>query len=165
MQSDNIDRGIDGIALPIAPCPTVYSDSSAVYLAVLEYADSECRGSRERLPVRMRTLITRFNLTPVDTKTELDAVHDLTGPSLIRGGPFYRGQRATRLIHPDQWNMGRRIALAIVIGWLPLMVLTAVFNSGGLASLLIDYRVYSSMLRFQSFWSVRPFWNRDSEYW
>lgn len=42
--------------------------------------------------------------------------------------------------------MGRRIALAIVIGWLPLLVLTAVFNSGGLASLLVDYRVYSRML-------------------
>jgi hypothetical protein len=77
-------------------------------------------------------LVTRFNLTPVDTKTELDAVHSPVEPSLIRGGPFYRGQQAIRLIRPDKWNMGRRIALAIVIGWLPLLVLTAVFNSGGL---------------------------------
>jgi hypothetical protein len=79
-------------------------------------------------------------------RTDLGAWQSLVEPSLIRGGPFYRGQRAVRLIHPDKWNMGRRIAVAVVIGWLPLVALTAVLNSTGLVSLLCDYRATSRML-------------------
>lgn len=82
----------------------------------------------------------------MDVKTEFDGIQSLVETSLIRGGPFYRGQQAIRLIHADKWNMGRRIAVAIIVGWLPLVVLTAVLNTGGLLSLLRDYRVYSRMV-------------------
>jgi hypothetical protein len=82
----------------------------------------------------------------VDTKPD----HPLTlGPpevSLVRGGPFYRAQQAVRLIRPNQWNLVRRISVAIVVAWLPLIVLTVLLNSPGLNSLLRDYRVYSRLL-------------------
>jgi len=82
----------------------------------------------------------------VDARTELDDIQSLLEPSLIRGGPFYQGQQAIRLIRPNKWNMGRRITLAVIIGWLPLVVLTTVLNPGGLVSFLHDYRVYSRLL-------------------
>jgi hypothetical protein len=66
--------------------------------------------------------------------------------SLVRGGPFYRIQRAIGLIRPNQWNLGRRIGFIIVIGWLPLFVLTALLNHEGLISLVRDYRVHSRLL-------------------
>jgi hypothetical protein len=66
--------------------------------------------------------------------------------SVIRGGPFYSAQVAIRLIRPNQWNFNRRIPLLIVITWLPLFVLTAVLNPGGLHSLLRDYRVHARLL-------------------
>jgi len=66
--------------------------------------------------------------------------------SLFRGGPFYSLQRATRLIHQNEWYFGRRITLGIALGWLPLILITAVSNPGGLISLLKDYRVHSRML-------------------
>ena len=67
-------------------------------------------------------------------------------PSLIRGGPFYRAQQATRLILPNQWNLGRRITFAIALGWFPLILITVLFNGGGLVSLLQDYRIHSRIL-------------------
>lgn len=67
-------------------------------------------------------------------------------PSLMRGGPFYRAQRAVKLIRPNQWNIGRRVLFAIAVGWLPLLLITALFNPSGLVSLLRDYRVHSRML-------------------
>lgn len=82
----------------------------------------------------------------MDAKTDLGALQNLVEPSLIRGGPFYRGQRAIRLIHPEKWNMIRRATIAVVVGWPPLVVLPAVLNTSGLVSLLRDYRVYSRML-------------------
>ncbi len=72
------------------------------------------------------------------------AVHDEL--SLVRGGPFYRLQRSVGLIHPDRWNLARRIAVLLVIGLLPVIVITAISNPSGLRSLLTDYRVYSRML-------------------
>jgi hypothetical protein len=66
--------------------------------------------------------------------------------SLVRGGPFFRFQQAARLIHPNQWNLGRRIVVLIAIGWLPLLVITAITNPGTLHSLLTDYRVYARLL-------------------
>jgi len=66
--------------------------------------------------------------------------------SLIRGGPFYRLQRLTRLIGPDRWNLGRRITSAVVVGWLPLVLLTALLNPSVLSDLLRDYRVTARML-------------------
>jgi hypothetical protein len=66
--------------------------------------------------------------------------------SLVRGGPFYRVQRAFGLIRPGQWNLGRRITLFVAIGWLPLLLITVLLNPGGLHSLIRDYRVHSRML-------------------
>ena len=66
--------------------------------------------------------------------------------SLVRGGPFYRAQQASRLIRPDEWNHAKRITLAIALGWLPLVLITALFNPKALVSLLVDYRVYSRMV-------------------
>jgi hypothetical protein len=66
--------------------------------------------------------------------------------SLMRGGPFYRAQHAIGLIRPNQWNIGRRITLLLAIGWLPLILITAIANPNGLLSLLKDYRVHSRML-------------------
>jgi hypothetical protein len=66
--------------------------------------------------------------------------------SLIRGGPFYRVQQAARLIRPNKWNNGRRLTFAIALGWLPLILITALFNPQGFVSLIRDYRVHSRML-------------------
>jgi hypothetical protein len=82
----------------------------------------------------------------------MDANVDLADPSapaevsLVRGGPFYRAQQAVGLIRPNQWNLGRRIALVIAVGWLPLFLITALFNFEGLDSLIREYRVHSRML-------------------
>lgn len=66
--------------------------------------------------------------------------------SFVRGGPFYRAQQALGLIRSNRWNLGRRIAVLIVITWLPLLVLTALLNFHGLNSLLRDYRVHARLL-------------------
>jgi hypothetical protein len=66
--------------------------------------------------------------------------------SLIRGGPFYRVQYAARLIAANRWNLGRRIILAVCVGWVPLVFMTALFHPSALRSLLSDYRVTARML-------------------
>lgn len=66
--------------------------------------------------------------------------------SLVRGGPFYWAQRVLGLIRPNQWNLGRRIAFLIALGWLPPLLITALLNFEGLVSLIHDYRVHSRML-------------------
>jgi hypothetical protein len=48
--------------------------------------------------------------------------------SLAREGPFYRAQQAVGLIRPNQWNLGRRIAVLTAIGWLPLFLITNTFE-------------------------------------
>jgi hypothetical protein len=63
--------------------------------------------------------------------------------SLVRGGPFYRVQQALRLMHPNQWNLGRRATVLIAVTWVPLVAITAVINPDALVSLLKDYRAYS----------------------
>lgn len=77
---------------------------------------------------------------------KIDHQSSAVEPSLIRGGPFYRAQQATRLIRPNQWNLGRRLTFAITVGWVPLVLITSLFNPGSLMSLLKDYRVHSRML-------------------
>ena len=67
-------------------------------------------------------------------------------PSILRGGPFYRAQLATGLIREGEWNHVNRVVIAVVITWLPLVLLTALFNRQGLLSLLTSYRVYSRLL-------------------
>jgi hypothetical protein len=82
----------------------------------------------------------------------MDAKADSLSPSvsaevsLVRGGPFYRVQRAIGLIRPNQWNLGRRIAFFIAVGWLPLFLITALLNAEGLVSLMREYRLHSRIL-------------------
>jgi len=71
---------------------------------------------------------------------------DVLDVSLIRGGPFYSAQVVTRLIRPDRWNMGRRIIFSVAIGWLPLVLLTVLFQPRALGTLLRDYMVSARML-------------------
>ena len=66
--------------------------------------------------------------------------------SLVRGGPFYRAQHAVGLIRHNKWDLGRRISFLIVVGWLPLFLITALLNRDGLVSLIRDYRVHARML-------------------
>src|ERR1700722_4564506 len=66
--------------------------------------------------------------------------------SLVRGGPFYRGQQAVRLIDARRWNLGRRITVAITVAWVPLVILTTVFNPQALRGLLSDYPVNVRLL-------------------
>ena len=66
--------------------------------------------------------------------------------SLVRGGPFYRAQMMVRLIEPERWNLGRRIVFAIAVGWVPLVLITALFNPSALRELLRDYAVNVRML-------------------
>ncbi len=62
-----------------------------------------------------------------------------TEVSLIRGGPFYRLQESTRLIEPDEWNVGRRITFAIAVAWVPLVLMKLLFDRGHLLPFLKDY--------------------------
>lgn len=89
-------------------------------------------------------MIERRQAAPEDRRREGRV--QFTQISLIRGGPFYRAQEATHLIDRNHWNLGRRIALAIAVGWLPLVLLTAIFQPSALGSLLSDYRVAARML-------------------
>jgi hypothetical protein len=82
----------------------------------------------------------------MDVNTELPFTHTSNEVSLVRGGPFYRAQRAVGLIRRNQWNLGRRITFLIAIGWLPLLLITALLNPQDLVSLIRDYRVHSRML-------------------
>ncbi len=66
--------------------------------------------------------------------------------SLIRGGLFYRVQRAARLMEEERWHFGRRVILAVAITWLPLLLMTWLFNPQGFSTLLRDYRVYARLL-------------------
>jgi hypothetical protein len=66
--------------------------------------------------------------------------------SLIRGGPFYRAQEVARLIAPNRWNLGRRITFAVAVGWIPLVLMTALFHPEALRSLLTDYRASARLL-------------------
>ena len=65
--------------------------------------------------------------------------------SLVRGGPFYRLLQAVGLIHPQKWNLGRRIAALLAVAWAPLVIITAISNPAGLHSLLVDPRIYARL--------------------
>jgi hypothetical protein len=77
---------------------------------------------------------------------QMHADHDPDGVSLIRGGPFYHAQVVTRLIHPGQWNLARRVIFALAVGWLPLVILTALFDPKALGTLLLNYKVAARIL-------------------
>jgi hypothetical protein len=62
--------------------------------------------------------------------------------SLVRGGLFHRVLQLVGL-DPNRRNLGRRVLALIAVGWLPLLLITALSNWEGLPSLFADYRVYS----------------------
>ena len=66
--------------------------------------------------------------------------------SLIRGGPFYRFEEATKLIGPNQWNLGRRIVIAITIGWVAPLLIAAITKPNTALFLLKNYSIASRML-------------------
>ncbi len=66
--------------------------------------------------------------------------------SLIRGGPFYRFQEATRLVGPDKWNLGRRLVLAIIICWVVPLFMAALSGPSHVIGLLESYPVAARML-------------------
>jgi hypothetical protein len=82
----------------------------------------------------------------MDAKSSVPFSASSAEASLIRGGPFYRAQQKARLIRPNQWNLARRITFLIVVGWLPLPLITAILNPAGLVSLMRDFRVHTRML-------------------
>lgn len=79
-------------------------------------------------------------------ETAATAEVGLPDVSLIRGGPFYRILKAAKLIRGDQWDSQRLIIFAIVIGWVPVLLLTLLFNPETLKSFLSNYRIISRML-------------------
>jgi hypothetical protein len=68
------------------------------------------------------------------------------GVSFVRGGPFYRAQAAARLIQEGRWNLGRRLTFAIAVGWIPLVLITLLFNPHAVWGLLSDYLINARML-------------------
>jgi hypothetical protein len=82
----------------------------------------------------------------MDARTDAPSTPAPAEVSLVRGGPFYLAEQAVGLIRPDRWNLGRRIAAFIAIGWLPLLLITALLNPEGLRSFLWDYRAHARLL-------------------
>jgi hypothetical protein len=74
-------------------------------------------------------------MQPVTDAPSTAVIQDI---SLVRGGLFFRLQQALGLILPNQWNLGRRIAVLIAITWLPLLAITAILSVTALRSLLTD---------------------------
>ncbi len=66
--------------------------------------------------------------------------------SLVRGGPFYRAQQAARLIQAGRWNLGRRLIFAIAVGWVPLVLITLLFNPRAVWGLITDYPINARLL-------------------
>jgi hypothetical protein len=66
--------------------------------------------------------------------------------SLVRGGPFYRAQEAVRLVSQERWNLGRRTAFAVGLGWVPLFLITVISRPYALGSLLKDYTINVRLL-------------------
>ena len=66
--------------------------------------------------------------------------------SLVRSGPFYRAQKGIRLLTSERWNLGRRIAVAIAVVWVPLVVLTLLLKPQAIGDLLRDYVVNVRLL-------------------
>jgi hypothetical protein len=82
----------------------------------------------------------------MNTTLDQPSIAEQRDLSLIRGGPFYRAQQAARLIRPNEWNHVRRVAFAVALGWVPLILITVFSQPEALMSLLRDYRVHSRML-------------------
>jgi len=79
-------------------------------------------------------------LRKIDASRSNDNEDDV---SLFRGGLFYRAQVISRLMDPERWNVCRRVVITLVICWLPLLIITALFDRDQLIDLLTDYELYS----------------------
>jgi hypothetical protein len=66
--------------------------------------------------------------------------------SLVRGGPFYRAQALARLIAENRWNLGRRLTFAIAVGWIPLVLITLLFDPRAIFGLVSDYPINARVL-------------------
>ena len=66
--------------------------------------------------------------------------------SLVRGGPFYRAQEAMHLLSAQRWNLGKRILIAVCVGWVPMVLLTLFLKPDTIMGLLKDYTVNFRML-------------------
>lgn len=66
--------------------------------------------------------------------------------SLIRGGPFYTFQRVTGVVRPDRWDSQRQLIFAVAVGWVPLLLITLLFQRESVMSFLEDYRIHARML-------------------
>jgi len=75
-----------------------------------------------------------------DPRTRNAALNEMP-VSLIRGGTAYWIQEKARLISPDQWNLGRRLFIAITVAWVPLAVLAGARGGNDFWSVISDYRV------------------------
>ncbi len=62
--------------------------------------------------------------------------------AFVPDGWFYRVEQTLGLIGPSRWTMAQRVAILIAIGWLPLLLITAITNPAALHSLLIDGRIH-----------------------
>jgi hypothetical protein len=82
----------------------------------------------------------------MDTKSDNLAAPVAACVSLVRGGLFFHAQEALGLIRPNKWNLIRRFVVLIAISWLPLLVITAIANPGGLHSFFMDDRVHARLL-------------------
>ena len=73
-----------------------------------------------------------------------------TERELFDGGPPYRLQRSLGLLKPNEPRMVWRVALAVLVGWVPLAVLTAAqdlaLGADRTRSLLFDFAVYARFL-------------------
>jgi hypothetical protein len=55
-----------------------------------------------------------------------------SGFSLVEGGPFYRLLRAARLERVDAFSVFRPAAAVLLVGWMPLLLLSLIERMGGL---------------------------------
>jgi hypothetical protein len=82
----------------------------------------------------------------MDVESDSPSTHAQDEVSFVRGGPFFRVQQALGLLRPGQWNVARRIAVLVAIGWLPLLLITVFTNPRNLPSFLTTYRFHARML-------------------
>lgn len=88
---------------------------------------------------------------PLAAKPRRDAAPwDAAEFSLILGGPLYLGLRRVGFYDEAAGRTARRVALAIAIAWLPLVVLTALdgalLGGPGAPPFLLDYSVQARLL-------------------
>jgi hypothetical protein len=76
-----------------------------------------------------------------------------TNPAVERlfyGGPPLKIERLLHLVKPDDPGITRRALIAVLIGWVPLLVLTAIqeflYRNGSLGGFMLDFGAYGRFL-------------------